>query len=245
VLTLPAARLPALRPWFTPERPGPLVFAHVAATGVGRCRVDRWPHPRVVLAELPGGNVAVRGNPDAVAAEALADLAGFVEAPPDWARALRRLDPDTAVWERVIAVLPDDAVVPRPAVDVRRVAAEDVAGLTALSPDLTWICATWGGPARVAAAGVGWAAFVGDRPVSVALPFYVGEHHEDIGVVTERDHRRRGLSTACAARSSRTSARAGGGRPGPPRRTTSPAGRSRRGWASPRSALTCSTRSGS
>ncbi len=33
----------------------------------------------------------------------------------------------------------------------------------------------------------------------MAVPFFLGEHHEDIGVVTERAFRRQGLSTACAA----------------------------------------------
>lgn len=35
-----------------------MIYEHVARTGNGRCRVDRWPHPRVVLAEL-GSNVAL------------------------------------------------------------------------------------------------------------------------------------------------------------------------------------------
>lgn len=39
---------------------------------------------------------------------------------------------------------------------------------------------------------------VDGRAVSVAVPFYVGERHELIGVVTESAYRRRGLSTACA-----------------------------------------------
>ena len=32
--------------FFAPERPGPLVQQHIALTGVGVCRVDRWPAPR-------------------------------------------------------------------------------------------------------------------------------------------------------------------------------------------------------
>jgi RimJ/RimL family protein N-acetyltransferase len=33
----------------------------------------------------------------------------------------------------------------------------------------------------------------------VAVPFYLGEHCEDVGVVTDEAFRCRGLSTACAA----------------------------------------------
>jgi predicted GNAT family acetyltransferase len=40
---------------------------------------------------------------------------------------------------------------------------------------------------------------MGVELVSVAVPFFIGEIHEDIGVVTERAFRRQGLSTACAA----------------------------------------------
>jgi GNAT superfamily N-acetyltransferase len=197
MLTVPPAEVAALRPWFTPERPGPLVFAHVLATGLGRCRVDRWPDPQVVTAES-GGNVALRGDPTGVPGDALADLVGFVEAPPAWEPVLRRTDPRTASWQRVISVLPEDARPPM-AGDVRRLGPADVDALAGLSAEINWITATWGGPARLSAAGVGWAAFDGKRPVSVALPFFVGEAHEDIGVVTEPGHRGRGLSRACAA----------------------------------------------
>ena len=34
---------------------------------------------------------------------------------------------------------------------------------------------------------------------ALAVPFYVGGRYEDIGVVTEPEYRRKGLSTACAA----------------------------------------------
>ena len=45
-----------------------------------RCLVDRWPEPRVVLAQT-SGNYAIRGDPDALDNSALDDLAGFIEAP--------------------------------------------------------------------------------------------------------------------------------------------------------------------
>ncbi|MGH3565319.1 MAG: GNAT family N-acetyltransferase [Pseudonocardia sp.] len=200
MLVLPARDVAALRPWFTPERPGPTIWSHCLVTGHGRCRVDRWPDPRVVQVELPGGNHALRGDPAALASDDLADVAGFVEAPPSWWPILRQIDPGTAVWNRVVAMLPDDvAPMPSRSVDVRRLGPDDTAGLAGLSPEIVWIHETWGGPAGLAAAGVGWAAFVDGRPVSVAVPFYLGECHEDVGVVTERSHRKRGLSTACAA----------------------------------------------
>lgn len=82
---------------------------------------------------------------------------------------------------------------------MRRLETADAVSLAALDPSLAWIHQTWGGARELADAGLAWAAFVDGRIVSVALPFYVGERHEDIGVVTDPGHRRRGLSTACAA----------------------------------------------
>lgn len=180
--------------FFLPERPGPLIHPHIRATGIGTCRVDRWPSPRTVVAELPGGNVAVRGQP-----QVLPGLAGFVEASPDWVPALREIDPGTAVWPRLVAVLPDGADADGPDHAVRRLTPADAAGLAALHPSIAWISETWGGPAGLASSGRAFAAFAGSRPVAVACSFYVGREHEDIGVVTEAAHRGRGLSTACAA----------------------------------------------
>jgi RimJ/RimL family protein N-acetyltransferase len=51
----------------------------------------------------------------------------------------------------------------------------------------------------LAAAEVAYGATAGGVLASVAVPFYVGGGHEDIGVVTVPGRRRRGLSTACAA----------------------------------------------
>lgn len=198
MLTVSTDDVAALRHWFAPERPGPLIFEHVVRTGTGRCRVDRWPDPRVVLAELPG-NYALRGDPAALVAPDLDDVAGFVEAPPQWLRALRAQDPDTGVWQRVVATLPGAAAVPPARGDVRLLGPSDAEALARLDPGSAWIHTTWGGPQRLAAAGIARAAFVEGRPVSVAVPFFVGHRYEDIGVVTEPDHRGVGLSTACAA----------------------------------------------
>jgi RimJ/RimL family protein N-acetyltransferase len=196
VLTVATDQLARLRPVFAPERPGPMIFEHVARTGHGQVRVDRWPDPRVVVAALPG-NLALRGAPDRLPPDALDGAAGFVEAPPDWLPALRAVDPATGVWDRRVAVLPARAVVPAP--DVRLLTPADAPAFAALDADSAWIAETWGGPAGLLAAGVARGVLVEGRVAALAVPFYVGGSHEDIGVVTEPAYRRRGLSTACAA----------------------------------------------
>jgi len=185
-----------LRPWFTPERPGPLVFEHVARTGHGRVRVDRWPDPRVVVAELPG-NISLRGDPEHLSSGDLAELTGFVDAPPEWLPALRASDPGAAPWDRLIAVLPSSAPAP-PGPDVRLLTTDDAPALAGLSTDSSWIAETWGGVPGMLAAGVARGVLVDGKVAAIAVPFYVGGTYEDIGVITEPDHRRRGLSTACA-----------------------------------------------
>jgi RimJ/RimL family protein N-acetyltransferase len=188
--------LPALRPWFTPERPGPLIFEHIARTGHGRVRVDRWPEPGIVIAELPG-NIALRGAPDRMPSGGLDGLAGFVEAPAGWLAALRAADPATGVWNRLVAVLPTEAAVP--ASDVRLLTPADESAFAELTAESAWIAETWGGVSGLLAARVARGVLVDGRVAALAVPFYVGAEHEDIGVVTEPAHRRRGLSTACAA----------------------------------------------
>jgi RimJ/RimL family protein N-acetyltransferase len=196
---LPAQDHESLRPWFTPERPGPIIWAHVLRTGHGSCLVDRWPDARTVLAET-GGNYCLRGDPDRLG-EVATTLAGFVEAPPSWLPALRRIDPGLHAWDRVIFELADPpAPPPRVDAEVRRLGPDHADALTALGEDIRWIAATWGGATGLAASRVGWGAFVDGRLASVAVPFYLGERFEDLGVVTESEHRGRGLSPACAAR---------------------------------------------
>lgn len=187
----------ALRPWFTPERPGPLIFEHVARTGHGHVRVDRWPDSRVVVAEVPS-NLALRGDPDHLPPAELAELTGFVDAPPAWLPALRASDPETAAWDRLIAVLPDTAPVPPPAPDVRLLTADDAPALAGLSDESRWIAETWGDVPGLLAAEVARGVLVDGQVAALAVPFYLGRTYEDIGVVTEPDHRRRGLSAACA-----------------------------------------------
>lgn len=184
-----------LASFFAPERPGPMMYAHLLTTGVGECHVDRWPEPRAVLVSLPGGNHALRGDPAALDSADLADVTGFVDAPPPWQPLLATLGPGT--WDRIIAVLPTTAAVP--ASDARLLGPADVGALADLDPEGAWVHDTWGGAEGLAAAGVARAVVVDGRAVSVAVPFYVGEGFEDIGVVTERGFRGTGLSTRCAA----------------------------------------------
>ncbi|WP_214406036.1 GNAT family N-acetyltransferase [Pseudonocardia lacus] len=199
MLPVPPDDRPALRPWFDPERPGPLVFEQVLRSGVGNCWVDRLHEPRVVMAAAGGGNYALRGDPDAVAPDELAGIEGMVDAAPQWLPALRRSAPQTLVWDRVIATLPATAAMPPPHPAVRRLTPADAALLSALPADIAWVHETWGGVDEVLAAGVAHGALVDGAIVSVALPFYLGRAHEDLGVVTAAEHRRRGLSAACAA----------------------------------------------
>ena len=67
----------------------------------------------MVLAQT-SGNYAIRGDPDALDNSALDDLAGFIEAPSAWEPTLRRIDPDVAMWSRVVAVLPAAGSAPSP-----------------------------------------------------------------------------------------------------------------------------------
>lgn len=192
---MPAPDPRLLAPFFVPEHPGPMMYAHLLATGVGRCRVDRAPDPRAVLVTLPGGNHSLRGDPDALDTDDLADVEGFVEAPPPWHPLLETLGP--GAWDRLIATLPAGAAVPPS--QARLLGPADAAALAALGPSDDWIHDSWGGAAGLAAAGVARAVVVDGRAVSVAVPFYVGERFEDVGVVTVEGFRGRGLSTACAA----------------------------------------------
>lgn len=186
---VPAAAVAAL---FAPERPGPMIHPHIAATGVGHCRAEREVEPRTALAALPGGNVACRGEPVVVPG-----LSGLVEAPPAWVPALREAA-EVAVWDRIIAVLPD-AADPAPRHPVRRLVDADASALEALDPSIAWISETWGGHAGLAASEKAWVAVADGRVVAVAAAFFVGRAYEDVGVVTEPGYRGRGLGTACAA----------------------------------------------
>ena len=103
----------------------------------------------------PAATTAIRGDPDALDNSALDDLAGFIEAPSAWEPTLRRIDPDVAMWSRVVAVLPAAGSAPPPDPRVRRLTASDTEAVGQLHTKISWISDTWGGTAGLAASGMG------------------------------------------------------------------------------------------
>lgn len=201
LIPLERSHWPTLRSWFQPERPGPLVGLHAIQTGRDGIGVDRWPDPRAVFA-WSGANVGLAGDPAAFGPDDFPkDWQAMVDAPPEFLPLLRRLAPKLASWDRIISELRAEPTyrVPRGA-SVRRLEARDALLVERLDPDVAWICDTLGGPAGLAASGFAWGAFVDGKLASVAASFFVGERYEDIGVVTERAFRGRGLVPACAGR---------------------------------------------
>jgi hypothetical protein len=207
VLLLDPGRRRALHEHLPPERPGPLVASHVLVTGRGACFVDRWPDPRVIVAEV-ADNYSLAGDPRALSTEEVSErVSGFIDASAAFVPLLRDALPDLQVWDRVIFELdrepdwePSESVAPgaRDRVSVRRLEADDDWQLFGLAADIGWISKTQGGPAALARSGLAWGGFVEGRLASVATPFYIGTGYEDVGVVTEAAHRGLGLSAACA-----------------------------------------------
>jgi hypothetical protein len=201
-----------LAPVMDAETPGPdAIAAHVVATGRGRAWVNQCPQARVLAVEV-ADNFLIRGDAEAACDAGLEEIVyGFVDAPPAFEPVLKSIADRFATWDRVIladprAVAPPSGRVPPgvaeapPGCELRRLEPADAGALAALDPDLTWIAKTWGGPSGLAGSDMAWGAFVGGRLASVACTFFQGRRHEDIGVVTEREFRRRGLSAAAAAR---------------------------------------------
>lgn len=191
-----------LRSLFSDEQPGfETVVGHLVTTGNGRWWVDDPARPRAVLVEV-AGNWVLRGDPATVPVTAVRGLVkGFVDAPPEFAPVLRHASVSFVSWERVRFVL-DGAPPPppeTPGAEIRRLRADDAPGVAAISEPLSWITNTWGGPAGLAGSGYAWGAFLDRRLVAVACTFFRGFRYEELGVVTEPEARRRGLSTACAA----------------------------------------------
>jgi RimJ/RimL family protein N-acetyltransferase len=192
-------QLASIRHWFLPERPGPTIAQHIIATGNGRCLADRWPRPRAVVV-CSGGNYTLAGDPDALSPEDVRrEVLGFVDAPASFVALLRAAADEVHDWPRMIFTLEGPFDAAGRACVVRALGAEDAEALAGLGPETSWISNTWGGPQGLAASGMGRGAFCDDRLVSVACPFFVGEQHEDLGVVTEPGFRGLGLSPACAA----------------------------------------------
>jgi RimJ/RimL family protein N-acetyltransferase len=201
MIALERSHWPALRSWFQPERPGPQVGLHAIQTGRDGVAVDRWPDPRAVFA-WSGANAGLGGDPAAFGPDDFPrDWAALVDAPPEFLPLLRRAAPEIASWDRIISELRAEPTyrVPRGA-SVRRLEPRDLPLVERLDPEVAWISDTLGGPAGLAASGFGWGAFVDGKLASVAASFFVGERYEDIGVVTERPFRGRGLVPACAGR---------------------------------------------
>jgi RimJ/RimL family protein N-acetyltransferase len=192
--------LASLEPRWLPDRPGPLVALHAIRTGNGTAFADRWPEPRVILASA-GGNFSLCGDPAALRPGDLEGrVEGFLDAPSEFEPPLREAFPGLHTWPRVMHELGSDP--PRVAArgaEVRRLGPEDEWRLWGLSTDTSWIAKTWSGPAGLAGSRRAFGAFLEGELASLAAPFFVGDRYVDIGVVTERARRGRGLSPGCAA----------------------------------------------
>ncbi|MFQ5632769.1 MAG: GNAT family N-acetyltransferase [bacterium] len=192
-------QLVKLKDRFLPERPGPLVEMHIINTGHGECFVDRWPDAGTILTHA-SDTFSLVGDADTLEPKDLKDkIRGLVTAPESYRSLLTKTFPDLKIWNRIIFELaaPTTKYVSSHK-NVRRLTAIDAEALANLSAEISWISNTWGGPRGLVNSGFAWGAYVGQRLVSVACTFYVGENYEDIGVVTESAYRRKGLSIACA-----------------------------------------------
>jgi hypothetical protein len=200
MMLLTPAQTALLQPWFLPERPGPLVGAHVIATGCGACWVDRWPAPRAVLVET-GGNWSLVGDPQALTTERLQPrIKGFLDADEAFAPLIHAAFPAVRIWPRVVLADPHDkAEIATAPGSLRRLAPADAAHLAGLEPSSAWIGKTWGGAQGLANSGYAWGAFVDGHLAAVACTFFLGRSYEEIGVVTIPAFRRLGLSAACTA----------------------------------------------
>ncbi|PWI16939.1 GNAT family N-acetyltransferase [Streptomyces sp. Act143] len=193
--------LPALSRRFPTGSSGPATIGeHVLTTGNGRWWADRAIRPSSVAASC-AGYVVLRGVPDALTPETLAPLAGCrIDAPPRFLPALGSAFERLTPWERMTWTLqagPLPASLPM-AVTVRRLEATDTEAVHALGPDASWLSASWGGPAGLAASGHAWAA-VGrtSRILAVACTYFRGTRYEDVAVYTVPDRRRHHLALAC------------------------------------------------
>ncbi|MCR8578835.1 GNAT family N-acetyltransferase [Streptomyces sp. Isolate_219] len=200
MIELAPDQLPPLACWFAAGSPGTAAPAeHVAASGTGRWWADRAAAPRA-LAVSCAGHVLLRGDPRALAPDALAVFdAHYVRAPAGFLPALSGAFGRIVPWERMLYVhqVPVAAPCPPRGVTVRRLVPEDAAALAALAPDAAWVHASWGGPGGLAASGLGWAAFGKDEVLAVACTYFHGTAYEDIACYTAPAHRRRRLALAC------------------------------------------------
>jgi GNAT superfamily N-acetyltransferase len=198
MLEITRAQLAMLKKWFEPEIPGPFVASHIIHTGIGRAWVDRWPNVRAIVAET-NYNFVLVGDPDALDPAALvANVAGFVAAPPHFLPLLESAFPPFVKWPRLVGLLPGAPVQPPlPNAELRRIQPQDAHDLEMLSAESVWVSQTWGSGTALAQSGFGWGAWVDGNLAAVACTFFLGCDYEDIGVVTEPPYRRQGLSSAC------------------------------------------------
>lgn len=192
-------QIASLRHWFVPDQPGPQIGLHVIQSKFGTAWADRWPNPQAIFVET-AQNAVLHGDPAALTPTMIRDVVtGFVTASPAFVPLLKATFPDLVVWDRVIYALPAQPHYLQPVgFSIRRLTAPDAGQLENLSTESFWISKTWGGPAGLAASGYAWGAFAGERLAAVANTFFLGDHYEDLGVVTEPEFRGRGLSVACS-----------------------------------------------
>jgi RimJ/RimL family protein N-acetyltransferase len=176
----------------------------VLRTGYGGLLVDRWPSPRLVLARSGTSN-AIRGDAEFLEPDQLRVHVreGSFDVSPPFDPLIRATFPSVQEVPRVILQRTRGAGSTSPfhvrGARIRRLDVSDAMHIADLDSDLAWITRTWGGSVGLATSGHAWGAFADAHLVAVACSFYVGEHFEDVGVVTEPRYRDRGLSTACAA----------------------------------------------
>ncbi|WP_437041783.1 GNAT family N-acetyltransferase [Streptomyces angustmyceticus] len=201
VIELAPDQLPPLTGWFTAGSPGAAALPeHVRVVGTGRWWADRAAAPRA-LAVSCADHVLLSGDPGVLAPDALAAFGGhYVQAPARFLPALGSAFDRVVPWERMLHLHRVPVPVPRlPAgVTVRRLAPGDATALAAVTRDAAWVHASWGGPAALAAAGLGWAAVRKEAVLAVACTYFRGTRYEDIACFTAPAHRRRRLALACA-----------------------------------------------
>ncbi|MFE7313443.1 GNAT family N-acetyltransferase [Streptomyces sp. NPDC057555] len=193
-------QLPGLAARFADGPPGATALSHHALiSGAGRWWVDRVHAPRAVAVSC-ADHVLFRGDPTALAPLSLAGFAAhYVQAPARFLPLLGSSFDLLVPWERMVYLHRVPVAVPRTprGVKVRRLVPQDAEALSALDANNSWIHASWGGPAGLAASGHGWGAFHAGRVLAVACTYFRGTTYEDIACVTLPEHRRQRLALAC------------------------------------------------
>ncbi|MFB7634265.1 GNAT family N-acetyltransferase [Streptomyces sp. NPDC056149] len=193
-------QLPDLAYWFADGPPGTVALTqHALISGNGRWWVDRPDAPRAVVVSC-ANHALFRGDPTALAPLSLAGFAGhYAQAPARFLPLLGSSFDLLVPWERMVYLHRQSTAAPRPphGVKVRRLLPQDAEALGALGADASWINASWGGPAGLAASGHGWGAFHAGRVLAVACTYFRGTGYEDVACVTLPEHRRQRLALAC------------------------------------------------